>query len=43
MADTDWEFYRPELERLYIHERNTLSKVMEYMASKYDFNERSVR
>ncbi|PYH33302.1 ankyrin [Aspergillus neoniger CBS 115656] len=40
MADTIWESYRPELERLYIHEGRKLSEVREYMRTKYGFDER---
>ncbi|KAL4893328.1 ankyrin repeat-containing domain protein [Aspergillus ambiguus] len=40
MADAVWEPYRPELERLYIHEGHNLAQVMEYMKSKYGFEER---
>lgn len=43
MADAIWETYRPELERLYIHEGQKLSEVMEYMRTKYGFDERSVQ
>ncbi|PYH66340.1 ankyrin [Aspergillus vadensis CBS 113365] len=40
MADAIWESYRPELERLYIHEGQKLSEVREYMRTKYGFDER---
>ncbi|XRM37957.1 hypothetical protein ABZX51_001400 [Aspergillus tubingensis] len=40
MADTIWESYRPKLERLYIHEGQKLNEVMEYMRTKYGFDER---
>ncbi|GAA85520.1 hypothetical protein AKAW_03634 [Aspergillus luchuensis IFO 4308] len=42
MADTIWESYRPELERLYIHEGHKLSEVRKYIQTKYGFDERSV-
>ncbi|RAH55457.1 ankyrin [Aspergillus piperis CBS 112811] len=40
MADAIWESYRPELERLYIHEGQKSSEVREYMRTKYGFDER---
>lgn len=42
MADAIWESYRPELERLYIHENQKLGEVREYLRIKYGFDERSV-
>ena len=39
MDNSVWELYKPELHRLYIRENMSLSKVMEYMASKYGFEE----
>ncbi|KAI2848805.1 hypothetical protein CBS63078_3844 [Aspergillus niger] len=41
MADAIWESYRPELERLYIHENQKLGEVREYLRIKYGFDERS--
>lgn len=35
MADSEWEAFRPEIERLYVYENKTLSDVLEYMANKY--------
>ncbi|CRL18578.1 Ankyrin repeat-containing domain [Penicillium camemberti] len=35
MAESDFEPFKLEIERLYIHENKTLPHVMDYMASKY--------
>ncbi|KAE8377570.1 ankyrin repeat-containing domain protein [Aspergillus bertholletiae] len=37
MTDAEWEPFKPDIERLYCHEKNTLHEVMEYMKSKYAF------
>ncbi|KAK4867631.1 hypothetical protein LT330_001141 [Penicillium expansum] len=38
MAESDFEPFKPEIERLYIYENKTLREVMDYMASKYSFS-----
>lgn len=35
MAESDFEPFKLEIERLYIHENKTLPYVMDYMVSKY--------
>lgn len=35
MAGSDFEPFKLEIERLYIHENQTLPHVMDYMASNY--------
>ncbi|KAJ5175645.1 uncharacterized protein N7482_001522 [Penicillium canariense] len=35
MADSEWDAFRPEIERLYVYESKPLSAVLEYMATKY--------
>ncbi|GKZ69169.1 hypothetical protein AnigIFM50267_004356 [Aspergillus niger] len=40
MADVIWESYRPEVERLYIHENQKLGEVREYLRIKYGLDER---
>ncbi|KAF4766835.1 hypothetical protein N7455_005462 [Penicillium solitum] len=37
MAESDFEPFKLEIERLYIHENQTLAHVMDYMVSKYSF------
>ncbi|KAJ6124029.1 hypothetical protein N7471_011346 [Penicillium samsonianum] len=37
MAESDFEPYKLEIERLYIHENKSLPEVMDYMVSKYSF------
>ncbi|GKZ79195.1 hypothetical protein AnigIFM56816_003070 [Aspergillus niger] len=41
MADVIWESYRPEVERLYIHENQKLGEVRKYLRIKYGLDERS--
>lgn len=35
MAEPEFEPFKLEIERLYVHENNTLAHVKEYMESKY--------
>ncbi|KAJ5501296.1 hypothetical protein N7453_006113 [Penicillium expansum] len=38
MAESDFEPFKLEIERLYIHENKTLREMMDYMVSKYSFS-----
>ncbi|OJJ70060.1 hypothetical protein ASPBRDRAFT_56797 [Aspergillus brasiliensis CBS 101740] len=38
MADSDWAPFRAEIERLYAHENQTLTEVMNYLTTKHDFH-----
>lgn len=36
-TDSEWVDLRPEMERLYVHERRRLKYVMQYMESEHGF------
>lgn len=42
MTSQQWDLYKSEIERLYIHESKTLAEVMSYMAVQYSWHKRYV-
>lgn len=42
MAEPGWDLYKPEIERLYIHENKTRDEVMSFMVTAFSWNKRQV-
>jgi hypothetical protein len=40
MAGPGWDFYKAEIERLYIYENKTREEVMSFMATEHFWNRR---